>query len=1776
MFQLEGYDIRSVVHSGSSSRVFRGTRRRDGRPVVIKIPVGAPQSPERRERLRAELDLGSRVSGPGTVSYLALEPCPEGLALVMDDFGGASLDAQIPETGMPIARALGVAVDLAERLGRLHKASCLHLDVKPANILVDPADGSVRICDFDLSTTMGFAAESIEALRLQGTLLYISPEQTGRTNQPIDERSDLYSFGATLYEMFTGAPPFEGEDDLALVHNHLARRPVSPRSRRPEIPEPVSDIVLKLLAKSPGDRYATARGARHDLQRCADAWATAPEITPFPLGERDLSSRLLFPDRFYGREHEAETLRAAFEEAASGSPQLTLVHGWSGIGKSTLVQQLQRPVLERGGSFCSGKFDQLARNTPYSAVIHAVRGLIRDILTEGQARVDAWRARILEALGPNGALLVDVIPELAAIIGPQPAPPALGPAETRERFRWLSQGFIAALTPAERPVVMFLDDLQWADDASLKLLQDLVTERRARHLCLVGAYRDNEVGPGHPLTLVIAAMEQACPVRHLALTPLGRADASALIADILHHDPAEGSDLVAVVHEKTQGNPFFLRELLRALHNEQLLVFDEAEERWTWDVPGIEAKGFSDNVVDLLVTEIGRVGPATQRALGIAACIGNHFDADTLALVAETDKAALSAQLGEALGRGFILAAASMKVTGAGADGVHATSVSFRFAHDRVQQAAYSLVAAEERPRLHARIGWLLLRSLTPDEREERAFEIVNHLNYLAGRVDDPAERAELLELNRAVARRAQAANAWVTAMTYLETAFSLLGPRPWEERYAAALENRQTYAEAACFGGRYDEAGAAIEDVLSRARDVLDKVPAFRARAWALGARNRMTEALTTVLGALALLGIDLPLKPSTAKIVVGLLVTKWRLRGKDSGALLDLPRMKDPRILAAMTLLGTSISLSFVASPNLFPLLCFEMVRLSLAHGNCPASINGYDGCAIVFSGALGDVVAAEMLDGVCRRLVDALDAPASLPQVLLCRGVFIIPLRRHLRETLEPLFDAYRTGIDLGDAESASTSIDGRAWHVLMAGLPLEEALATFEDALARVEHLGHQANAQDMRLGAQFCRNLLGRAEDSRVIKGADHDADAALAADVEAGHSQPIATGTFVKGWLAFVHRDLPRAYELCRTTDAMAEALMGTIYVPAVHFVHALIRLQMDRGLAPAERRRSRRAVNKSLKALVKCAADAPMNHAHRVELVLAERARLAGRFAEATAHYDRSIALAREHQYLHEEATAHELAGRFCLERGQTRAAAAYLTEARRTLVAWNGWLKIRQLDGELGSLLGVAPMLPGPEGIAAPKPVVSESSRRSSSRAGWSLDLATVLKASQALSEEIVLEALLHKLIRMLIQNAGAEWGVLLGEKDGELVVEVESRADGAELAEPGGGARLPEAVLSYVVRTKESVVLHDAALEERFAQDPYVALRRPRSVLCAPLMNQGKLIAVVYMENNLTAGAFTADRLEVLRLLSAQAALSIHNARLYANLEEKVAARTRELQAKNEQLRRTQTQLVAQEKLASLGALTAGIAHELRNPLNFVTNFAELNTQLAGDLAANLDGQRDRLDPDTIADVDEILGDLRQNTARIDEHGRRATKIIDGMLLHSRSKGGSYEATDLNALLVGSLDLARHGMRARESRFNVAVRIELDDSLGAVDVIAADLGRAFLNVIANACYATHEKKQKRGEGYAPEISLRTVDRGERVEIRIGDNGTGIPGDVVEKIYEPFFTTKPSGEGTGLGLSISHDIVVGEHRGEIRVETTIGEHTEFVITLPKRAAAA
>jgi predicted ATPase/signal transduction histidine kinase/tRNA A-37 threonylcarbamoyl transferase component Bud32 len=1775
---LSEYDIGDRIHQSSRSLVYRARRQRDGVPVVIKIQQTEHPSPDELARFRREYEVGLALRVEGVVKPYGLARYKNRLALVMEDLGGESLRARAAARPLGVEEILGVAVQVARTLGQIHQRRVIHKDVNPANIIVHPETGVAKLIDFGIATTLTRESPTAGSPDvLEGTLRYVSPEQTGRMNRAIDYRTDFYSFGVTLYELLTGTVPFLADDAMELVHCHLAREPVAPHLLRPELPAALSAIVLKLLAKMAEDRYQSGLGLATDLAECLASLRATGRIEGFVPGRHDVSDRFQIPQKLYGREADLEVLLAMFDRISRGKAELMLVAGYSGVGKSALVNEIHKPIVQKRGHFVSGKFDQLKRNVPYASLIEAFQDLVRQLLAESESRLATWRHKLAAALGRNAGVIAEVIPAVELILGEQPPAPPLPPTESQNRFNFVFQRFVAAFAAADHPLVIFLDDLQWADLPSLKLIQLLLTDAGLTNLAIIGAYRDNEVSGAHPLLSTLEAIRGAgTQVTTLDLVPLDLGQVTQLVGETLRCGRAAAAPLATLLLQKTQGNPFFLGQFLGALHEEGLIAFDAAASAWRWDLGVIRGRGLTDNVVDLMAGKIQKLGAPAQHALGLAACIGNRFDLRTLALVARRPAEEMAASLRPAVEEGLVVPLGDGYLAASHA-GLEA---SFKFLHDRVQQAAYSLIGDDgEKRAIHLDLGRLLLGSASGEALDAQIFDVVHQFQLGLAALTSDEERSQVAGLCLAAGKKAKASAAYEPALRYLETGLALLPADAFEARYELAFELHLEGAEAAYLNADFERAQALTDVAMAHTRTVLEKVQILETRMRFHAARNRFEDTIRVGLEALELLGVSLPSAPTPAHFGAALAANGALLAGRPIEDLLDLPELTDRSLLAAQRLLMTLGAPTYIANPLLYILVCAEFFALSVRHGNSRYAPAAYVNYGAIHAGALKDYVTARAYGDLALKLLDRLHTAESKSEVLLLNSVVIRPWTTPLRATLEPLLEAVLAGVETGDLGHGALASVNCCTTPLLAGLPLDVVSEQQVRQLAFMTRVKHEFTRMFGAIARQTLLNLVGLSSDPVRLVGAGFDEDATLPALVEAKNFSTLCELHTFKSLLAYVFGDFAQAATSADLAEQYLPGLAGHVVSGHQPFYQSLAQLALLPSAGEAGRAEALAKVERNQAEMGRWAELCPANFRHKHDLVEAERARAEGRPLEAMALYERAIRGAAEQQYLHEEALANERCADFCRALGWERAAESYLVEAHYAYLRWGASAKVLDLERRHPALLSTKHSA----GVAASREDQPVTSSRTGRHSGSSLELSTVMKAAQAISGEIVLDRLVEALMRIIIENAGAQRGFFLLEKDSAWTIEAEWDAGRAEViprrgallaGEPG----LSEAIVHYAVRSGESVVLADATRDGLFTNDPYVLRSRPRSVLCAPLLNQGKRIAVIYLENNLTAGAFTEARLEVLRLLSAQAALSIHNATLYATLERKVEERTTELVDKNRelgaalaQLQATQQRLVTQEKLASLGALTAGIAHEIKNPLNFINNFAQLAAELSGQIAESLDAQRNRLDPESLADVDEMLGSLRQGVTKINEHGVKANNIINGMLLHARQVTGVHEDADLNAVLASCVELACHAMRAKDGAFTPELTLDYDPALGKVELSVQDVSRAFVNVLNNALYALREKRRAAGKAFTPRLTVHTKDLGDRAEVRIHDNGTGITPDIAGHIYNPFFTTKPAGEGTGLGLSLSHDIVVQGHHGELTMATAPGEFTEFVITLPK-----
>ncbi|HET7505880.1 MAG TPA: AAA family ATPase [Kofleriaceae bacterium] len=1353
----------------------------------------------------------------------------------------ASLD-QLTGAPMPVHEFLELAIRVTGEVAELHARGAIHGELRPSSIRRDAATGSLTL----VSTPV---ADGRAPALSEGALPYISPEQTGQMNRPIDCRSDLYSLGVVFYQLLAGRLPFEAEDAVGWVHCHVARQPRPIDQVRPSLPRPLIDIVGKLLAKLPDHRYHSALGLRHDLERCLYTWNERGVLVGFRLGERDVSDEFRIPHRLYGRDAESAVLREAFERAAgSGAPELVLLSGYAGAGKSSVVRELLRPVVKQQGRLIAGKFEQYERDIPYFTITQALRELALDILAQGEPRIARWRQRLSQALGPHGKLVIDLVPQLALIVGPQPPVPELPLTESETRLRLVFGRLFAACAAADHPLAMFIDDMQWADSASLSIIAHLLTDGETRHLLIIGAYRDNEVDPAHPMTRALdAARRGNARIRDLVIGPLADDDLGQLVAATVHAAPAEVASLASLVRDKTGGNPFFAIQFLTELHHKRAIWFDREAGRWRWDAARIRAEGCTDNIAELMRGRLHGLPGDTQAALQLAACLGSTVDAATLAIASERE---VAGALGPALEQHLLF------------ESVHRDHRTYRFPHDRVHEAAYALLPQPERARVHLAIGRRLLASTPRDELAGKVFEIVSQLAHGAALIESEDERVQLAELHLLAGTRAQASTAYASALRYFAAGAALLaaGAAARRPELAFALELHRAQCEH--LTGAFDAAEQRLAELARCAANVIDLAAVTSARIELYATLDRGALAVAATLEYLRRAGTEWPAHPTDADIQREYDRIWQQLGSRAIEDLVDLPPMTDPERRATTDLLTLAQPVAIFVDENLYSLMTCRVVNLSLEHGNSDASCMGYVALGALLRQRFGDPATGFRFGQVGFDLLERRGLVRWKARVYIEFAYRIMPWTRHPREGVELGRRAFDAAMEAGDLTFAAYACNTPALLLLLAGAPLATVLAESDAALAFMQKHKFGMMIDVVTMQRQLVLSLRGKTREL----GSFDDEDFAEDRFEQHLGSEP----SFPACWY-WVHKVQARylAGDHAGAVAAAARARTMLWTIPsfpetAEHvFYTALAYAAYHDGAPDDERARLRDELAACYRDLAAWADHGPARFRDRAELVGAELARLRGQVDDAARRYEHAIGAARESGDLRLEAIAYEVAARFHRERGQALIADAYLREAHVRYVRWGA-------DGKARQLCRVHPELELEAAGPAAVPLRPEQ-----------LDRLSVIKASQTISSVTDTDLLSRTLLRFVLEEGGARRVVLVTSRDGELEIVAEARVD-----EPGaraGGARVPRSLLSYVLRTQEAVVFDAGDDAGRFASDPYFATARPRSVLCLPVRLRADSVALLYLENELVPGTFTAERLLALELLAAQAAISLEIAQL-----------------------------------------------------------------------------------------------------------------------------------------------------------------------------------------------------------------------------------------------------------------------------------------------------
>lgn len=1714
-------DMSVLIDLGAAELISRSSRyvvsridTHDG-VMVVKQTTAESADAGALSALRHEYAVLQALDLPGVVKVLGLSDQGERLALAMSDAGSQTLGDRLKAGSLSIGETLELAVQLSEIVSALHRERIVHGNLNPSNIVLTGPRATV--INFALASRLSaLERDTVRPAQSSANLHYSSPEQTGRTGRRVDSRTDLYALGALFTELLTGSPPFSGHDPVKLVHAHLALLPTPAHQLRPDVPECLSQILLKLLEKEPEQRYQHAEALTADLSEARRQWESHGAIESFPLARHDAPRDFKIGDRLYGRDHQLQALGQAFERVCAGQRELVLITGEPGIGKSALVHHLERPVLDQQGRFIAGKFDQLQRSVPYSGLVQALRVLVRQILSEPEEPLSLWRARILEAVAPNGQVLIELVPEVRHVIGVQPPAPVIGPVESVNRLNRVFTSFLRVFARPEHPLVLFLDDLQWADAASLQLIERWIGDAENRYLFLLGAYRDEEVGLSHPLSLMLTGLRTAHPApQEIHLGPMTLEDVAALSADALNQSTAVVHPLAALVFNRTAGNPFFVRRMLHSLHAQGLIRFDLTARCWRWEQVELEQAPLSGNVIELMVQTLNLLPEPTRALLQAAACLGHRFGLEALAEVTGHTREHAMDVLWPAMEDGLLLPL-SDACNAPASPHPHphphqpasaGTPATLQFVHDRVQQAAYSLMSQAHRSALHLNIGRRLLARAEGEPQDGLLFEVADQLNLGQDLITDPAERISLSCLNCAAGSKARASAAYQAAFDYFSAGLGQLPEAAWLDYHDLSFTLHRELADCAYLTGSHPLADSLVHTALGHAPSKSAKADLYTLRVLAAMVAGDSTHALDIGREGLALFDLQWPDQSIENALEHEAANVSINLGARSIAELNDVPQVDDPDMQAAMRLLSIlGPPAYFSGADEILAFVTLKGTNLALVHGPSP-----YSAYVCVFHGALHQARTGDYDTGyaygalavdLARRFGDRAELARTLQVFSLLVSVWNAPLRN----TLPLMREGYRAAVESGELAYAAFTLAGLLINSLAAGVTLPELLNEAEIGLDFVIRQKNRIGIAIILPFRQMARALTGQTRGPASFD--DDEFNEAEFLDHSKGNDTAIGHYWVARMQAAYLTGDAQLA-EHCSVNALGAITGIQGMITSAEHVFYSALLLTRRYADAPADQQlASQVALAQLMVELSTWALHCPSTFAHKLSLIQAEQARIEGNTWRALKLYLHAIEGAQQHGFVQDQALAHELRGRFLLAEAEPGLASLHLREARDAYGRWGALVKVRQLEQDYPDVFITTTPLTGPQSEA--------------------LDTLGLIRSSQAISAETLPARLFERILRIVVEVAGAQTGVLVLEGQGVLSVRARvSSQESAWTMEATPVAEceaLPHAILRYVARVRESLVLADAGNAGLFINDPDVRTLGTRSVLCVPLKRQAHFAGLIYLENNAIADAFTAQRVEIVQALASQAVISLENSTLLLEREQSEAALLEADRRKDEFL--------------------AMLAHELRSPLGAITNTVYL-----------LDRRTEGPDARRYIDILNRQTDMLRG-------------LVDGLLDVSRITRGLIELKQERIDLVSVVERALESVQGLIDDKDHDLSVTLPRKAVPIIGDTVRIEQVLVNLLTNAAKYTDNQGR---------ISLSLQVEGNDAYIRVRDNGIGMTAEVRERIFDLFGQAERglarSQGGLGIGLTIVKSLTE-QHNGQVRVLSPgLGQGSEFVVVLPLAA---
>jgi predicted ATPase/signal transduction histidine kinase len=1724
MINLDGYSVIENIYNSDIVSVYRGIRDSDKKKVIFKTLTHDYPNFENINRLKHEYNITKTFNNKNVIKPLALEKKRNSYIAVYNDIGGISLNNFIKSDVINLELFFKIAILVSEGLGYIHNKNIVHKDINPSNIVYSQIDENVNIIDFSMSSSFSKENQKINySNRFEGTIDFISPEQTGRMNRGIDYRSDYYSLGVTFYKLLTSQLPFNAVDTVGKIHAHIAKDPLSPTDINSSIPLTVSNIVLKLMNKNAEDRYQSSYGLISDLKNCLKQWLKNRSIVPFHVGMNDVKDKFKIPQKLYGREKEVSLISNGFERISYGKTEVTLIAGYSGVGKTSLVNEIHKSIVQKRGYFVSGKSDKLKRDIPLGSLIQAFRKLMQQILTEEHELIDSIKYQLIRSLKKNVRLIIEVIPELELIVGKYPEVEELPVADSKNRFIRVFENFIKVFANNQSPLVIFIDDLQWVDSATINFISTHLLDNGSRYIYLIGAYRDNEVDNAHPLQKMFKEFEKSqLKINYINLKPLNQIQVKLIIDDTLNSSSSDSYELSKLVYRKTDGNPFFVNEFLKNLNYKKFITYDYSNGSWDWDLNSINSESITDNVVDLMVNKIKRLPKKIQETIKIASCIGSRFSLYLLSKTTGKSKIETSELLVSGINEGLIYPENNAEyleyLKGGFIKEEDDFDITYKFFHDRIQQAANLLLDSNRKKRIHLKIGEQL--SSNNNYEEDEVFTIVNHLNISRYIVDDNTRKHNIARLNLIACRKAKKSAAYDQALNYARIGISLFGDEDWGTNYSNVFSLHMELFECEYLNSNFDEAERLFEILIQKAGTGHERADVYMHKMTICGSLAENKEVIRLGILGLREMGANINMKNSYFKLIFQLFNVSFLLFKENRESILNKNNINDPVLEKKMLFFSKMVISSYFVNKKLLVHLILKIIKSSLKNGNSKFSAYAYTTYGGLIQVFLGRLKGGYELADIALKLEENFSDPSLKIRIYGTFGAFISHWRRHVDENNSYLQTAFHLALECGDFVFAGYLTSWIMYGNVLKGENLENIkiqCEEYNEFLKRIK----DPNDMNMHLNIQYANNLTDT--ELKYIKFEDET----YKKDNYLGTRNKIIISYYylLKIKACYILGFIDEGMKYVIKSESIRNDTFGLLQIVEHNFYNSLYLLSQYEKPSGFSKRKTLKRVKKNQRALKKWSNNCEENNFHKYLLIEAEISRVKGKVKKAEILYERSIYSASKNRFLQNEGIANELAAKFYLNQKRESLAKLHINEAYFAFLKWGANRKLKSLQAEYPGFLG-----------NVNKEVLDDKSiTMSESDFTVTIDMATVMKATQALSEEIIFDKLIDKLMSLVIENAGAHRGFLILKENNKFVIT--AHIDDENKISNGirfeNCDKISSAVINYVIRTRENLVLENASLDNTFIYDSYIREKKPKSLLCIPILYNSRFTGVLYLENNRVQGAFTENRVEVLKILSSQAAISLENASIYSklkdlnrNLEQKVNERTKELSLKNEELEQIVstakeknefTENRSHEKIEFFDYLSS----EVLNPMNSIINITESAIKNS--------------------DPEKTLNYLKN----IKFSGSYLKDLLNQIIEYSKIKAGK------NTLNNEPFDIKKI-VETRVSYYaNQALQKNIKVSLQYKDTIpqfligdSKRLDQVLDNILSNSLKFTDEGSIK--------LTLSIVENFNnslKIKFDIADTGIGIDNDSIDNVFESFnqkdISVTKKYDGTGLGLAISKEIV-------------------------------